>query len=195
MTVHAITTENAHSQDPTVRQQNEAQGLMIAAQAHKNASQWCSERPMTDPPNMDLVFAMIVSFELILLSVEQSLKLLLLLRFGIKAQYTHDLIKPYNCIVAQDKRGKEVVGDIVRRMNALVQADDNIEEFSEKELAQCLQDHHAVYTNLRYFDLAALPELKDRHGPMSPRDRQIMRYFAQSLIAVNLDNMSRCKIA
>ena len=57
--------------------------MMAAAQAHQRASGWCMDKPDAKPPNIDAFFFNAVSFELILLSVEQSLRLLLLLHHGI----------------------------------------------------------------------------------------------------------------
>ena len=57
--------------------------MMAAAQAHQRASGWCMDKPDAKPPNIDSFLFGAVSFELILLSVEQSLRLLLVLHFGI----------------------------------------------------------------------------------------------------------------
>ena len=194
MTGRGITTDNACGQGLTVQQRKKAaRQLMTAAQAHKNASQWCSERSVTDPLTMDVFYSLVVSFEMVLLSVEQSLKLLLLLRYGI-FKPIHNLQTLYALIYSHDKCGEDVVDPIVRRMNELTQADENIEEFSEKELADCLQDHNSSYETLRYFWLPKQVASEYNAPPVSQRDRQIMQSFAQSLIAVNLEYMSICKI-
>ena len=57
--------------------------MMAAAQAHQRASGWCMDKPDARPPNIDFFFFNAVSFELILLSLEQSLRLLILLHYGI----------------------------------------------------------------------------------------------------------------
>ena len=56
---------------------------MAAAQAHQRASVHCLNNPDAKPPNIDGFFFSVVSMEMILLSVEQSLRLLLLLHYGI----------------------------------------------------------------------------------------------------------------
>ena len=57
--------------------------LMAGAQAHQRASIYCMDKPDAKPPNIDWFYFNVVSFELILMSVEQSLRLLLLLHYGI----------------------------------------------------------------------------------------------------------------
>ena len=57
--------------------------LMAGAQAHQKTSVYCMNKTDVKPPNIDWFYFNVVSFELILMSVEQSLRLLLLLHYGI----------------------------------------------------------------------------------------------------------------
>ena len=59
-----------------------ARQMMYAAQAHQRTSVYCKDNPDAKPPNIDFLYYMVVSFELVLLSVEQSLRLLLLLHYS-----------------------------------------------------------------------------------------------------------------
>ena len=143
---------------------------------------------------MHLVYASIFSFELTLLSVEQSLKLLLLLRFGKDIEITHKLQKLYSDIQSQGKRGAKAVEEVIAYMNEVVKNDDKIREFSESDVMRCLQVHNSSYVNLRYFELQNKPRPDGNNLVLTQRDRQIIQTFAQSLIAVNMKEMARCKI-
>ena len=44
--------------------------LMAGAQAHQRASVYCMDKPDAKPPNIDWFYFNVVSFELILMSVE-----------------------------------------------------------------------------------------------------------------------------
>ena len=143
---------------------------------------------------MDLVYASIISFELTLLSVEQSLKLLLLLRFGKGIEMTHKLHKLYSDIQSQGQRGTKDVDEVIAHMNKLVKNNDKICEFTESEGMRCLQVHNSSYVNLRYFELHNKPRPDGNDLVLTQRDRQVMQTLAQSLIAVNMKEMARCKI-
>ena len=67
---------------------------IASAQAHQRASVLCrnnTDPPYARPPTIDAWFFLAVSFEMILLSVEQSLRLALLLHYSIVREATnHD---------------------------------------------------------------------------------------------------------
>ncbi len=164
--------------------------MMAAAQAHQRASVYCLDKPDAKPPNIDWLFFSVVSFELILLSVEQSLRLLLSLHFGTaQDRVDHNLDVLYK-IVRNKSRVKEGLRDsIICQMNALGKT-EGVAAFSEKELLRCLNKHDSSYSNFRYFQL-------DRQGILNPkleqsaRDVQIMHCFALALIYINFQEMSK----
>ena len=96
-----------------------ASRMMAAAQARQRASAHCLHKADAKPPNIDAFFFPIVSFELILLSVEQSLRLLLLLQKGkVLDLVDHNPAVLYKT-VRKESGGKEGLRDnIISQMNA-----------------------------------------------------------------------------
>ena len=164
--------------------------LMAGAQAHQRAAAWCLDKPDAKPPNINAVFFPVVSFELVLLSIEQSLRLLLLLRYSIVRDNTdHNPHVLYGEIRAKSG-GKEGIRDgIVSTMNMLGQTKD-IDPFSEKEMVACLKRHDSSYSSFRYFQLDRRARVS---SPLesSPRDVQILHCLALALISLNMDEMGR----
>ena len=147
--------------------------MMAAAQAHQRASGWCLDKPDSKPPNIDAFFFPVVSFELILLSVEQSLRLVLLLHYSIVRDDTNH--NPYVLYKAvQNKSGgtEGVRNEIVSKVNELGKA-EGIDPVSEKELVTCLRKHDSSYSNFRYFQLDHRARL-NKNWEFSRRDMQIL---------------------
>ena len=122
-----------------------AQRMMAGAQAHQRASVWCADKPDAKPPNIDWFFFNVVSLELILMSIEQSLRLLLLLHYSIVRDDTnhtpHVLYK-----AMQNKSGAKdgIRSEIVKHVN-LLRTQQNLGEISEEEIVSCLRKHNASY--------------------------------------------------
>ena len=164
--------------------------MMAAAQAHQRASCWCIDKPDAKPPNIDAFFFGVVSFELVLLSVEQSLRLLLLLHYSTVRDNTNH--NPRVLFEAMQNKSGGKIGirqDILDEMNALGQT-EGIAPFSEKELAACLGKHDSSYANFRYFQLDRHARL-NREWEYTPRDVQILHCLALGLISLNMDEMDR----
>ena len=162
--------------------------MMAAAQAHQRASVWCFDKPDAKPPNIDAFFFPTVSFELLLLSVEQSLRLLLLLHFSIIRDDTdHNPHVLYGDILNKSGSKVGIRHRIISRMNSLGQT-EGIDSVSEKELRACLSKHDSSYLNVRYFDLNLQARLNNKWG-FSPRDVQILHCLALALIGLNMDEM------
>lgn len=163
---------------------------MAAAQTHQRASRWCTDKPDAKPPNVDAFFFPIVAFELLLLSVEQSLRLLLLLHYGIVRDDTNHNPHVLYRMVKNRSGGKQGIrAEIVNKMNELCQT-GAIATVSEKEFANCLKRHDSSYSTFRYFGV-------DRHGRLSnqweisPRDVQVLHCLALTLIQLNMDEMAK----
>ena len=167
--------------------------MMAAAQAHQRASDWCMDKPDAKPPNIDAFFFQAVSFELVLLSVEQSLRLLLLLRFStVRSDTNHNLHVLYGAIRSKSGGKEGIRSNIIDKMNLLGQA-EHIDSFDEKEVVACLRKHDSSYSNFRYFQL-------DHHAKLNTawefttRDVQILHCLALALIHLNINEMERRQI-
>ena len=164
--------------------------MMYAGQAHQRASVWCADKPDAKPPNIDYLYFFVVSFELILLSIEQSLRLLLLLHYSIVRNNTnHSPRVLYGTVLKEsgDKTGMRQ--DIINKMNTLGQAEE-ISPFSEKELLTCLKKHDSSYSNFRYFQLDPQARLNPEFE-ISPRDVQVIHCLALALIHLNMGEIGK----
>lgn len=159
--------------------------LMIAAQAHQRAAVCC--RSSSD----DLVH--VVSIQLALLSVEQSLRLLLLLHYSVpRHNVNHNPKVLYQDIRSRSGGKGGIRHDIINQMNVIAQG-NGIDPFSEKDLIACLNKHDSSYTNLRYFGLNHQARSNGEWG-FTARDMQILHCAALALTHVNMDEMERQSI-
>ena len=153
---------------------------MMAAEAHRIASDSClsTSRSSSDTHNF---FLRVVSFELLLVSVEQSLRILLLLRFSIFPKNpNHNLFDLYEKLGEKDADKEWIIKGIIAVMNAR----KNVSPTSEEELAACLKEHCSSYSNTKYFQVNRQGKLSKNFGH-STREREILHYFALVLIDVN----------
>ena len=164
--------------------------MMGAAQAHQRASVWCKDKPDAKPPNIDYFFFFVVSFELILLSVEQSLRLMLLLKYSIVQDHTnHNPSVLYKAIRKKSGGTEGIRRHIIDEMNSLGETQD-FATMTEKELVACLRKHDSSYSGTRYFQL-------DRHAKLNSqweiatRELQVIHCLALALIKLNMDEMER----
>ena len=112
--------------------------LMLAAIAHQRASAYCMDKPDAKPPNINALLFPAVSFELILLSAEQSLRLLLLLHYSIvRSDTNHNPHVLYKALKNKSGGRGGIRQDISSKMNMLGQT-HGIDTISEKELDACL---------------------------------------------------------
>ena len=164
--------------------------MMYAAQAHQRASCWCMEKPDATPPNIEYFFYSVVSFELILLSLEQSLRVLLLLQYSILREDTnHNPHVLYGTVLNKSRDDSAIRQGILAKMNLLGEA-EGITTFSEGELRTCLKKHESSYSNFRYFQLDPQGRLNEKFD-ISLRDTQIAHCFALALININMDEMEK----
>ena len=167
---------------------------MASAQAHQRASVLCrnnTDPPYARPPTIDAWFFLAVSFEMILLSVEQSLRLALLLHYSILHEATnHDPHALYNTI----RRYNDSVSTVIIEKANEIGSANNIAGFTEKDVVACLKKHMASYNNVRYLGLDRQGRLKPQIIEISGRDQQIMHCLASSLIHVNGDEVQRQQV-
>lgn len=164
--------------------------MMYAAQAHQRTSVWCSDKPDAKPPSIDYFYYFVVSFELVLLSVEQSLRLLLLIHYSIvRSDTNHSPRVLYGAVQRESGAKSGIRQDIVDKMNALGQP-EGIMPFSEKELSACLKKHDSSYSNFRYFQLDPQARLNPQFE-ISPRDVQVVHCLALALIHLNMEEIEK----
>ena len=164
--------------------------LMAGAQAHQRTSVYCLNNPDAKPPNIDWFFFGVVSLELILMSLEQSLRLLLFLHYDtIRADTAHAPHVLYGTMLNKSGGKAGIRSAIVSGANALARL-QGIPTMDEKEIRSCLRKHDSSYTNFRHFQL-------DKHGGVNPsfefkqRDVQILHCLALGLIALNMDEIKK----
>ena len=164
--------------------------MMASAQAHQRTSGWCMDKPDAKPPNIDFFFFNVVSLELVLLSLEQSLRLLLLLHYSVVRDDTnHSPYVLYKALLNQSRSEEGIRSHIVKKANDLGQP-EGIAPVTEKEVVSCLGKHDSSYSNFRFFQL-------DHHGRLNakfefaPRDIQIFHCLALALIHLNMEEMNR----
>ena len=165
--------------------------MMAAAQAHQRASCWCADKPDAKPPNIDSILFMAVGFELILISLEQSLRLLLLLHYST-THPTHNLYALYNVLRNLSKGKDGIRAEIVNKVNKIGGA-EGVAHISEKDILSCLRKHDSSYSSFRYFQLDEDAKLEPKWG-YSPRDFQICHCLALALIGFNMDEMKRRRL-
>ena len=166
---------------------------MAGAEAHQRASAWCLEKPSAKPPNIDAFFFPAVSFELILLSVEQSLRLVLLLHYSVVRDDTNHTPHVLYKTMRNKSDGYEGVRSAIIEKSNEYGSTRDIHDVTEQEAVACLKKHNASYTNFRYFQLSHLGKLNPSFD-YSGREVQILHCLALGLIHVNMDEMRRRKI-
>lgn len=182
----------------TAEEEKRAVNLMLGGLVHRCASAYCMDK-QPDPDYPDIANALIptaVSAELALLSIEQSLKLLLFLRYSdVQSGNTHDLHRLYKEL-KNKSGGREVIRqNIVKKMNTEGKTLD-IEPVSEAELEDCLEKHKLLYNNIRYLGVAKLGSHQAINPfDISPREVQILQLFAFALIHLNTIEMNKRGIA
>ena len=127
-----------------------ARRMLWGAQAHQRASAYCQDNPTAKPPSMDALFFSAVAFELLLNSIEQSLRLILLLEYST-CKPIHNVYALYKAISGMS-RSKDGRSEIVRRMTELG-GSLGMEVITEADIRACLRKHDSSYSSFRYFGL------------------------------------------
>lgn len=163
--------------------------LMAAAEAHRLTSVLCDrERRRYEPESYNDIFLRIISFQLILVSVEQSLRLLLLIFFSIFPEKpSHDLYFLYRTLLDKSADEEGIRREIIRRIKDCAQAENMsiVPEISEKELEGCIKKHRLSYANVKYFQVNRDGKLSKKWG-FEGHERQILYCFAVALIKLNM---------
>ena len=164
--------------------------MMDGAVAHQRASVWCMDKPDAKPPNIDWFYFTIVSLELILISLEQSLRLLLLLNYdNILGDTDHVPRVLYKAMLNKSGMKKDGVREcIVKHANTVGSRIGMTPELTEKKIVSCLDKHNASYTNFRHFQLNRQGRLNLNFG-FTQSEVQILHVLALALMELNADKM------
>ena len=165
-----------------------AKKMMLGAQAHQRASVYCKNNPNSEPPSMDGVFFFAVSFELILNSIEQSLRLLLLIHYST-LRPIHNIFSLYKAVLNMSGGKVGIRSDIVNRVN-VHSSSIEMNSVTENDIRACLKKHDSSYSNFRYFGL-------DEEGRSTSKweakeyEIKLLHCLAAALIEVNVDEMNK----
>ena len=171
----------------------------MAAEAHRLASDSCLRDSLScsDSDPYDF-YLKAVSFESLLVSVEQSLRLLLLLRFSLFPENPdHNLSALYKKLEDESGGDEWIFTEIIQRMNDFIRRENmislisgkDLEEdivrlISREELKACLERHCSSYSNIKYFQVNRQGKL-NKEFEFSNRERWILYCFAVALIELN----------
>ena len=173
-----------------------AQRLMNVALSNNSASVWCfeeSKREFKKQPPIRAHVALLdsVSFGLNLFSVEQSMKVTLLLH-GFPFKPTHDLHNLFadvkNNVVGFEKSLKFALNNANKRLGEY-----GVNPVSKNEIEDTLSRHRKTYETIRYLFVDRGGNLSD--GKIMPRDIQVVYCIALAFIEMNAEKMEQENIA
>ena len=163
-----------------------AQHMMLGAQAHQRASVYCQDNPTAKPPSMDALFFSAVAFELLLHSIEQSLRLLLLIEY-LTPKPIHNISALYKAVINRSG-GKDGIRKAILKRVAALASPLGMGDVTEDDIRACLRKHDSSYSSFRYFGL-------DDEGRFTKKwevkgyELKVLNCFAVALIQLNLDTM------
>ena len=176
----------------TPDQEEIAQWIMASSMAHYASGMLCTNEAFDSIKASDSDFAScytLVSFELNLLSVELSLRLLLFVHF-LENIESHNLKHLYDEIKKRNSKG--LCKKIIQETNRLTKI-KNFDPICEKELKDCLNEHAKTYVDIRYFRVDKGWKDLVEQG-FSIRDREIMNCLGKALLMLNADELQRRSI-
>ena len=168
-----------------------AQRMMMGAEAHQRASTYCFDNPDAKLPSANVFYLSAVSFELILFSIEQSLKLHMLLQYSTLMP-THKIFELYNEIERKGRDGTGPIQELYDRINALGKS-KGLETISLEDVHACLEKHDSSYVNFRYFGLDKNAHVSEK-WEMKPFEIQVLHCLALALLEINLNKMKELGI-
>ena len=168
---------------------NVAPQMLASAQAHQEAARLLHDtagaQSLSDPHTWVLSM---VSFEQILLSVEQSMRLLLLLHFGSlhSSHNPHALFRNIRNKSGGHSGPKEALLENTNKCRYAV----GLPPVSEEDLAKVFKKHQSSYSDFRYFGVDEQADVSHRLG-FNASDLQIMHLVALGIIATNIEEIKR----
>ncbi|MXW23044.1 MAG: hypothetical protein F4X55_02390 [Candidatus Dadabacteria bacterium] len=158
--------------------------LMHAAKAHKFASALCAST--CHSYDIDLLHT--VSFELTLVSVEQSLRTLSLWFFpDFPEELKHDLYSDYKKLRDKGPGEEWIRTNIAPRINDCAET-EKISPISWEELIKCLKKHTSSYLSVKYFRVKGKGGKLYNKPLFTAREKLVLYCFAAALIEQN-ENM------
>ena len=161
-----------------------ARCMMLGAQAHQRASAYCQDNPTAKPPSMDALFFPAVAFELLLNSIEQSLRLILFIQY-LTPKPIHNISALYKAVINRSGGKDGIRSDIVRRVTALGSS-LGMEVITEADIRACLRKHDSSYSSFRYFGLDDEGRSTEK-WEMKGYEVNVLNCLAVALIALNHD--------
>ena len=108
------------------------------------------DNPKATMPSVDGLFIPFVSFELLLLSIEQSLRLILLMNYSV-IYPVHNIFSLYDT-VSNKSSSDGLRRDIVNRVNTH-SGSLCMDSITDRDIRKCFQKHDSSYSSFRYFGL------------------------------------------
>ena len=127
------------------------------------------------------------------MSLEQSLRLLLLLHYGNIRDSTDHAPRVLYKAISQKSGSKEGIRAKIVCCANKIGAQNDISPMTEKDIKLCLKNHNSSYTNFRHFQL-------NRQGRLNPdfgfknRELQIIHVLTLALLKMNEITMKERKI-
>lgn len=165
--------------------------MMASAHAHHHASVHCCVETNINNITTGDAFLHVVSVELALLSIEQSLRLLLLLRTHQNpSPANHNLWPLYNNMAKED--GFINMRDHILLAMNTIKNHQNTKSFSAQELQTCLKKYNHSYSDIRYFGAK-----RDSHVTrfvITTREKTVLTALSMALIAINMNEVGQHNI-
>ena len=173
-----------------------AQATMMAAQAHHQAAELCLNNLNGRPVEHYLFYFSAVSAELLLHSIEQSLKLTLVLNDVPLAKRNskpgHDIFELYKKVICYCKGEKDIQSEIVRITN-IYASKYGFAQVREVGISKCIQKHKLSYVKIRYFGVdksfSSVPDME-----LDWDDLRLLSCLCPGLIEINIYRMKKCGI-
>ena len=171
-----------------------ARTMMIAALAHFRTADYCRSNPKAqltgseeNPPNIDAMLFPAVAFELNLLSIEQSIKAILVFLIGSFPAH-HNIHNLYNKL-QRTSRDSDLMTKIYDEVNSICNK-LKVPEITESNISECLRKHDSSYANFRYFSLDKGGRTSNK-WEMKMYEIQVLSCLASALLNVGRDEMRK----
>ena len=156
--------------------------LMTASRAHHQAFLACADHSgRVKQDNIDRILVRIVSLELLLLSIEQSLKLMLYWHDRV-IRTTHDILKLYERTkrAAQSRIGGW--GVVIGRANQAAE-ENNMPQITDRDIGDLIDRYKSLYSVIRYgMDLCG----KSVNWSIVNREFNMLACFSVGLLRTNV---------
>ena len=167
------------------------QWIMTASVVHNLVALSCQNQASEKEKEGDSDFAFYftaAAYESSLLSIEQSLKLILVFQFSVPLNELtcHDLIPLYEKI--KGERGKGLRDRIIKKMNFYAEKRE-YHSISKKELKDCLETHRNTYKKIRYLYVNTEGETEE-FPDITESEARIIDCLRQSLVHLNMEELN-----